>query len=131
MNQANLTDWYPFIVPYSNGWILHDTWNLGEHLVYDASDFEVNVKMVDAGITFAASGVAETNGEWTRYRLLGGRTFALSASDKYLMVIQLWGASIRAYYFPGYEAKGWQSLMRRCARWACSSRCSGRIRMEA
>jgi len=106
-NQANLTDWYPFIVPYSNGWILHDAWNLGEHLVYDAADFEVNVRTTDAGITFAVSGVAESNGEWTRYRLLGARTFALSASDKYLMVDSAVGAaSMRAYYFPGYEAEG-------------------------
>ena len=106
-NQANLTDWYPFIVPYNNGWILHDAWNLGEHLVYDASDFEVNVKTVDAGITFAASGVPEPNGEWTRYRLSGARTFALSASDRYLMVDSAVGAaSMRAYYFPGYEAEG-------------------------
>lgn len=106
-NQANLTDWYPFIVPYSNGWILHDAWNLGEHLVYDAADFEVNVRTMNAGITFAASGLAEPNGEWTRYRLLGARTFALSASDKYLMVDSAVGAaSMRAYYFPGYEAEG-------------------------
>ena len=106
-NQTNLTDWYPFIVPYSNGWILHDPGSLGEHLVYDASDFEVNVKTTDAGITFAASGVAEPNGEWTRYRLSGARTFALSASDRYLMVDSAVGpASMRAYYFPGYEAEG-------------------------
>jgi hypothetical protein len=52
-NQINLTDWYPFIVPYSNGWVLHDPWNVGEHLVYDASDFEVNVRTTDSGIIFA------------------------------------------------------------------------------
>ena len=33
VDQVNLTDWYPFIVPYSNGWILHDPSPLGEHLV--------------------------------------------------------------------------------------------------
>ncbi|HZM22160.1 MAG TPA: hypothetical protein VFC02_10470, partial [Anaerolineales bacterium] len=73
-NQVNLTDWYPFIVPYNNGWILHDPWHLGEHLVYDAADFEVNVRTTDSGIIFAASGVDEPNGDWTRYRLVGART---------------------------------------------------------
>jgi len=106
-SQVNLTDWYPFIVPYNNGWILHDAWHLGEHLVYDASDFEVNVKTIDTGITIAASGLDEPNGEWTRYRLLGARTFALSASDQFLMVDSAVGAaSMRAYYFPGYDDEG-------------------------
>ncbi|HET9907783.1 MAG TPA: hypothetical protein VFQ23_14125, partial [Anaerolineales bacterium] len=106
-NQVNLTDWYPFIVPYNNGWVLHDEWHLGEHLVYDASDFEVNARTTDPGITFAASGVGEPNGEWTRYRLTGARTFALSASDQYLMVDSAVGAAaIRAYYFPGYDYEG-------------------------
>jgi hypothetical protein len=106
-NQVNLTDWYPFIVPYNNGWVLHDPWSLGEHLVYDAADFEVNVKTTDSDITFAASGVDEPNGEWTRYRLLGARTFALSASDQYKTVDSAVGAAaIRSYYFPGYDDQG-------------------------
>ena len=106
-NQVNLTDWYPFIVPYNNGWILHDPWHLGEHLVYDAADFEVNVRTTDSGIIFAASGVDEPNGDWTRYRLVGARTFALSASDQYQLVDSAVGAAVmRAYYFPGYDYQG-------------------------
>ena len=48
--QANLVDWFPFIVPYQPGvgWILHDVYPWGENLVYDASDFEVNLRFVDA-----------------------------------------------------------------------------------
>jgi len=111
-NQVNLTDWYPFIVPYSNGWVLHDPWHLGEHLVYDSADFEVNVKTIDTGITFATSGLSEpassgSAGEWTRYRLFGARTFALSASDQFLVVDSAVGAAVvRAYYFPGYDDQG-------------------------
>ena len=105
--QVNLTDWYPFVVPYVNSWILHDDYYLGEHLVYDAADFDVNVKTTDAGITFATSGVEEPNGEWTRYRLYGARTFALSASDRFQMVESSVGAAaMRAYYYPGYEDEG-------------------------
>ncbi|HRQ33436.1 MAG TPA: hypothetical protein PLM89_10095, partial [Anaerolineales bacterium] len=80
--QTNLTDWFPLIVPYANGWVLHDDYYLGEHLVQDAADFEVNVRATEGTIAFAASGVGEPNNEWTRYRLFGARTFALSASDQ-------------------------------------------------
>ncbi|MGB7876838.1 MAG: hypothetical protein WBL25_20835, partial [Anaerolineales bacterium] len=33
--QVNLANWYPFIVPYEagTGWVLHDPWYYGEHLV--------------------------------------------------------------------------------------------------
>jgi hypothetical protein len=104
VDQLNLTDWYPFIVPYSNGWVLHDPSYVGEYLVYDAADFEVNIKTTDAGIVFATSGVEEPNGEWTRYRVNGARTFAVSASDQFRYVDAVaGGAQIRSYYYPGYE----------------------------
>ncbi|HLO32064.1 MAG TPA: M1 family metallopeptidase [Anaerolineales bacterium] len=109
VDQVNLTDWYPFVVPYSNGWILHDPWPLGEHLVYDASDFEVNIKTTQAGVVIAASGLADSqpNGEWTRYRLFGARTFAFSASDQFLVYDATAGAAqIHAYYYPGYDTQG-------------------------
>jgi len=107
VDQVNLTDWYPFIVPYINGWVLHDESYLGEHLVYDAADFDVNIKTTDAGIVFATSGVSEPNGEWTRYRLYGARTFAVSASDQFQFVeATSGGATIRAYYYPGYDTQG-------------------------
>jgi hypothetical protein len=108
VDQVNLTDWFPFIVPYdANGWILHDDSYLGEHLVYDAADFDVNVKTTEAGIIFATSGVPEPNGEWTRYRLNGARTFVLSASDQFRVAeASAGGAVIRSYYYPGYEDQG-------------------------
>ena len=108
VDQVNLADWFPFIVPYANGWVLHDDSYLGEHLVYDAADFDVNVKTTDAGVIFATSGISEPNGEWTRYRLSGARTFALSASDQFRMAdaTSSGGAAIRSYYYPGYETQG-------------------------
>ena len=110
VDQVNLTDWYPFIVPYgSNGWVLHEAGAMGEYLVYDAADFEVNVRTTDPNVVIAASGLAdpEPNGDWTRYRLLGGRTFAISASDQFLVYDATAGAAqIYAYYYPGYEEQG-------------------------
>jgi hypothetical protein len=109
LDQVNLTDWYPFVVPFSNGWLLHDPTSLGEHLVYDASDFEVNIRTTQTDVVIAASGLAdsEPNGEWTRYRLAGARTFAFSASDQFLVYDAVAGAAqIRSYYYPGYETQG-------------------------
>jgi hypothetical protein len=105
-NQINLVDWYPFVVPYVNGWVLHDPMPFGEHLVYDASDIELNIKTA-ADVIIAASAPAEPNGEWTRYRLYGARTFALSASDEFLVSESAVGTVvIRSYYFDGYKAAG-------------------------
>lgn len=109
VDQVNLTDWYPFVVPYSNGWLLHDPASVGEHLVYDASDFEVNIRTTQTGVVIAASGLAdaEPNGEWRRYRLEGARTFAFSASDQFLVYDASAGAAkIYSYYYPGYENEG-------------------------
>ncbi len=111
VDQVNLTDWYPFIVPYSNGWILHDPSALGEYLVYDSSDFEVNIKTTQPGVIIAASGLDEPNGEWTRYRIEGARTFAFSASDQFQHVdATAGGAQIRSYYYPGYDNQGAATL---------------------
>lgn len=102
-NQINLTDWYPFVVPNINGWVLHDPSSLGEYLVYDSSDIELNLK-TDSNVVIAASAPAEQNGEWTRYRLYGARMFTLSASDEFLVAESAAGAVvIRSYYFAGYQ----------------------------
>ena len=57
--QINLTEWYPFVVPYDGGWVLHDPWAFGEHLVYDSADFEVNLKVPDEDVIVAASAPAD------------------------------------------------------------------------
>jgi hypothetical protein len=105
-NQINLVDWYPFVVPYINGWVLHDPMSFGEHLVYDASDIELNLK-TGSDVIVAASAPAQPNGEWTRYLLYGARTFALSASNEFLVSESAVGSVvIRSYYFNGYKAAG-------------------------
>ncbi|MCJ7434807.1 MAG: M1 family metallopeptidase [Anaerolineales bacterium] len=103
-NMINLVEWYPMIVPYSGGWVLHDPMGFGEHLVYDASDIEVNLKVIGNGVVVAASAPSEPNGDWTRYRIYGARTFVLSASDEFLVKESAVGSNvIRVYYFAGYD----------------------------
>ena len=111
VDQVNLTDWYPFVVPYilGQGWVLHEPGAVGEYLVYDAADFEVNLRSTEPGVVFATSGVVdpEPNGDWTRYHLSGARTFTISASDQFQVYDASAGAAqIYAYYYPGYETQG-------------------------
>lgn len=106
--QTNLTDWFPFIVPYdsSTGWVLHDFMPYGEHLTYETVDFELNLRFTDPSTPplIAAPALPEANGEWTRYRLNGARTFTLSLSREFLVVESAVGAVItRTYYFAGHE----------------------------
>jgi hypothetical protein len=105
-NQINLVDWYPFVVPYRGGWVLHDPMPWGEHLVYDSSDIELNIK-TDPGVTLAVGASPEANGEWVRYRMYGARTLAVSASDEFIVnETTLGNISIRSYYFSGYQKGG-------------------------
>ncbi len=105
--QMNLTDWYPFVVPNINGqWVLHDPWYDGEHLVYEAADFTVNVKPSDpaAKLIIASSGAPSQNGDFTSYTLEAGRTFALSISDQYqTSAVQVGDILVTSYYFPLYK----------------------------
>ncbi len=106
-DQVNLTDWFPFIVPFQGGWVLHDAWAFGENLVYDAADFELNLKVSDPSVVIAASAPAQANGEWTLYRIYAARTIAFSASASYLVSESAVGnTAIRTYYFSGYEGAG-------------------------
>ena len=113
--QINLTNWYPYIVPWIGGeWVLHDPWYYGEHLVYEAADFTVNIKSADPAIApvIAASGESTQNGEWTTYTLTAGRTFAISASRDFLTAsTQVGDVTITSYYLQQiYKGSGEAAL---------------------
>jgi hypothetical protein len=116
--QTNFVDWYPFVVPYEpgKGWILHNPWFYGEHLVYDLADFDVSVTFSDgANPKIAASGVeTESTALATpagaahhRFVLDAGRTFALSLSDHFKIATQTVGdVTVFSYYFGVYDVPG-------------------------
>jgi hypothetical protein len=112
--QMNLTNWYPFVVPYINGeWVLHEPWVYGEHLVYDAADYEVNLKFVDPATApiVAASGFPEQLADSTRYTVNAARTFALSASREFqVSTLQAGDVTVSSYYFSFNEAAGQAAL---------------------
>ncbi|MCE9644533.1 MAG: M1 family metallopeptidase [Chloroflexi bacterium] len=112
--QMNLVNWYPYIVPWSNGdWVIHEPWSHGEYLVYPAADFEVNLRYTDPDnqpVT-AASGFAESDGESIHYTLSEGRAFAISASRDFLVSSTRVGdVTVYSYYLPIYQQAGLAAL---------------------
>ena len=100
--QMNLTNWYPFVVPYINGeWVLHEPWVYGEHLVYDSADYEVNISFTDfaSAPIIAASGFPEQKESFIRYTIDAARTFALSASREFqVSTLQVGDVTVSSYY---------------------------------
>ncbi len=112
-HQLNLVDWYPFIVPYSNGWLLHPPADVGEHLVYDTSDFDVtlSVKSQSMPVTVAASGLAEGVPGTTHYHLDNARNFVLSASSDYRSLsVNSNGVIVTSYYFQEHEPQAERAM---------------------
>jgi hypothetical protein len=116
--QVNFVDWYPMIVPYQpgQGWILHNPWFYGEHLVYDLADFDVTVTFTDGANPQIASSGAEVDAPLTgtpepgkprRFTLEQGRSFALSMSDYFKVATrQVGDITVYSYYFGIYDAPG-------------------------
>jgi hypothetical protein len=122
--QVNFVDWYPFVVPYlpGQGWVLHNPWFYGEHLMYDLADFDVRVtftdganpKVASSGAEIESSGMEGTpEGLVSRhFTLQAGRTFALSMSDHFKVAQQTVGeVTVYSYYFGLYDAPG-QAMLR-------------------
>ncbi len=107
--QVNLVDWYPFIVPYvsGKGWVLHNPWFYGEHLTFEAADFDVMVTFTDnSSPVIAASGaeIPSTGVNTKRYKIEAARTFALSFAMEYRVASKTVGdVVISSYYFAPYE----------------------------
>ncbi len=113
--QTNLVDWYPFIAPYipRKGWLAHKPGYFGEHLVYEISDFNVNIRIKGnpSGLTIAASSPDETDGEWRRFHHPSARNFAWSISHQYQVAETSVGETkVFSYYFPYHQAAGEATL---------------------
>lgn len=118
--QINLANWYPFIPPYQSGqgWIAHDlhvvnSFMVGEHLVYDSSDFHVWLKFTDRkeNMKVAATVPGEEREGYLYYEADKARTFVFSVSDVYIIQeLEQNGITVRSYVFPGQEANGLKAI---------------------
>ena len=113
--QTNLVDWYPFVAPYlpGEGWLAHQAGYFGEHLVYEKSDFQVDIQISDnrPELVVAAAAPAERDGTWYRYQHSNARNFAWSVSDQYqVSSVETGGVTILSYYFPYHAQPGEAAL---------------------
>jgi hypothetical protein len=117
--QTNIVDWYPYIPPYipGEGWLVHPHWWFGEHQVFDVADFQVNLTLAEPvqDLVIAASTSAMQDGDSYSYRLEAARSFALSASDQYLLQTTSVGdVTIYSYTFP-YDKYAGQEVLHNTA----------------
>ena len=113
--QTNLVDWYPFLPPYVpvQGWLAHQAGYFGEHLVYEAADFQVTIRLAGAhkDVSIAASAPAGRDRDAYIYNHLAARNFAWSASDQYQVSSTTVGdITVLSYAFPLHAQAGEAAL---------------------
>ncbi len=113
--QANLGDWYPFVPPHlpNHGWLMNDPGAVGEHLVYDVADYQVDLRLTgqQTDLVVAASALAEGDGLQRRYHNEAARNFTLSVSPEYVILNTVSGlATVAAYAFPEHQEAGQAAL---------------------
>ncbi|MFZ1043579.1 MAG: M1 family aminopeptidase [Anaerolineales bacterium] len=103
--QINLVNWYPFVVPFIGGqWILHDAWYYGDYLVYDSSDFTVNLKFSDSTpppVVASSGELVGTSADGTAtYTITAARAFVFSMSpDFQVESTKVGDVTIYSYYY--------------------------------
>ena len=103
--QINLTNWYPFVVPFIGGqWTLHPVWYYGEELVYDAADFKVNLKFSDSTpppVVASSGELVATSADGTAtYTLTAGRAFVFSMSPDFQVdSTKVGDVTVYSYYY--------------------------------
>lgn len=106
--QINLADWYPSLPPFSpvDGWLLHPPGAVGEHGVYPAADFDVELYLpsVQPALVVAASAPGDAVQGGYHYHLEGTRNFVWSASQEYVVSTQQAGDTrVTSYAYPATE----------------------------
>ncbi len=116
--QTNLVNWYPYLAAYNpgSGWLMHPVYAFGEHEVYDAADYSVNLELINApaDLKIAASAPAEVPADqpdMLHYSLPKARTFVFSASPIYETATRVVGSTtVTSYTFPWDASTGEAAL---------------------
>jgi len=113
--QINLTDWYPMLVPYKDpdGWLLHDPWAYGEHLVYPSANFDVTLRFTDPTDVpeIASSGANQPGTDGSHYILQNGRDFVFAMGKQMKSKSDRVGnVTVNSFYYPGSENAGQAAL---------------------
>lgn len=116
--QLNLSNWYPYIPYYDpeKGWLVYDevivdNIVVGEHIVNETSDFDVNFVTTNHAnlieVAASAPAIGEPKSGVYSYHLEGARAFAFSISDSYFIEeIEQDGVRIQSYTFMNHYEQG-------------------------
>jgi hypothetical protein len=111
----SLGNWYPVVAPYrqDKGWYTRSYFPVGDPYVTEVADYHVTVTATQ-GVIVAGTGVETHSGNRWHYEAQRARSFALAASDVYLIDTAPVGVvgdqSVYSYYFPGNETAGRAAL---------------------
>jgi len=121
----SLGNWYPVMAPYrqDKGWYTLSYFPVGDPYVTEVADYHVTITATQ-GVIVAGTGVETQSGNRWHYEAQRARSFALTASDVYLIDSAPVDASVPeaersgaagdqrvySYYFPGNETAGRAAL---------------------
>ncbi|GAP15594.1 aminopeptidase N [Longilinea arvoryzae] len=113
--QTNLADWYPFLPAFTteDGWLVHPAAEVGEHTVYPAADFDVQLHLpqLNPALVVAASARAETIADGYAYHVEAARNFTWSASQDYRVSTRQAGpVTVTSYAYPATELQARAAL---------------------
>jgi aminopeptidase N len=85
--------------------LVHEPWFYGEHQVYAAADYSVEIALTEPvdGLVLAASAPPAREGELYTYLLEDARNFVWSASQMYQVLTATVGETLVASYFFAYD----------------------------
>jgi len=112
---VSLGNWYPVMAPYrqDKGWYSLSYFPVGDPYVTEVADYQVTITTTP-GVIVAGTGAETHTGNHWEYAAQRVRSFALAASDLYLIDTAPAGAAgdqtVYSYYFPGDEAAGRAAL---------------------
>jgi hypothetical protein len=115
-NAANFGDWYVFIPPYQEGigkWLAYPRANVGEHLLYPISDFDVTLEINGAPpeLMIAASARTSMSENIYSFQQNQSRNFTWVASTRFQVSEAMLGdISVASYYFHRHRAAGLVAL---------------------
>ncbi len=105
-------NWYPALVAYreGQGWYAFAYHAVGDPYVTEVADYEVEI-VAPADVTVVGTGDEERIGNRWRYTISEARSFAFTASDKYLSSSEQAGhITVSSYYFAAHERSGVDAL---------------------
>ncbi len=111
----SLGNWYPVMAPYrqDKGWYTLSYFPVGDPYVTEVADYHVTITTTQSVIVAGTGAETHTGNRW-HYEAQNARSFALAASDVYLIDTAPVGADgdqvVYSYYFPGNETAGRAAL---------------------